>query len=103
MRRGTMSTIKAIVRGGRLEVDVPAEWVEGTEVEIHPVGRESRAEDGALPPEEIARILAAMDRMIPFELTPEEEAEIEAQRQKQKEWEKAHFAEHAEKLRKMWE
>ena len=32
-----MSAIKATVRGGRLELDVPADWPEGTEVEIYPV------------------------------------------------------------------
>jgi hypothetical protein len=96
-----MTTIKAIVRGGRLELDRPIDLPDGTELLI-PVP-DAADEDGPMPPEEIARVLAAMDQMIPFEMIPEEEAGIEAQRQKQKEWEKAHFAEHAEKLRKKWD
>ncbi len=96
-----MMTIKATVRGGRLEVDEPINLPDGTELNI--TLPDEAAEDGPMPAEEIARVLAAMDQTIPFEMTPGEEAEIEAQRQKQKEWEKAHFAEHAEKLRRMWE
>ncbi len=53
--------------------------------------------------EEIARTLAAMDRIEPFDLTDAEQAEIAAQRQAHKEWEKAHFYERAERLRRMWE
>jgi hypothetical protein len=34
-----MTTIKATVKGRRLELDAPADWPDGTEVEIHPLGR----------------------------------------------------------------
>ena len=34
-----MTTIKATIKGRRLEVDVPADWPDGTEVEIHPLGQ----------------------------------------------------------------
>lgn len=32
-----MTTIKATVKGRRLELDAPADWPDGTEVEIYPV------------------------------------------------------------------
>jgi hypothetical protein len=99
-----MNTIKATVRGGRLDLQVPPDWPDGTEVEIHPVAPgEPVGEDGPVTPEEIARTLAAMDRVEPFILSDEERAAIEADRRARKEWEKAHFNEHADRLRRMWE
>jgi hypothetical protein len=96
-----MTTIKATVRGGRLELERPIDLPDGTELFI-PLP-DAVDEDGPMSPEEIARVLTAMDQMTPFEMTPEEEAEIESRRQRQKEWEKTHFAERAENLRRMWE
>ena len=52
---------------------------------------------------EFARTLAAMDRIQPFEITDQERALIEADRQERKEWEKARFFEHADQLWEMWE
>jgi hypothetical protein len=98
-----MTAIKAVVSGGRIELDVPKDWPDGTEVAIHPLAQEPADEDGALPPEEIARLLAVMDRMEPLDLTDAERAAWEAERQARKDWEKAEFAKHAEKLRSMWE
>jgi len=96
-----MTTIKTIIKGRRLELDVPADWPDGIEVEIHPTGDD--ANGNSMSPEEIARTLAAMDRVVPFEMTAAEEAAWEADRQARKEREKAQFAEHAEKLRRSWE
>ena len=56
-----------------------------------------------MTPEEIARTLAAMERIEPLEMSGEERAALEVDRQARKEWEKAHFEAHAEKLRAMWE
>ena len=56
-----------------------------------------------MTPDEIARTLAAMDKVEPFDMTDQERSAIEADRQARKEWEKAHFDELAEKLRRMWE
>lgn len=96
-----MITIRATIRDGRIEPDEPIDLPEGTEVQV--TVPEYDDDDGPMIPEEIERILAAMDRIIPFEMSPEEEARLEADRLERKEWEKAHFYEHAEKLRKMWE
>jgi hypothetical protein len=99
-----MNAIKAIVKAGRVEAQVPPEWPDGIEVEIQPlVPSGSRDDEGPLSPEEIARTLAAMDRMEALDMTDEERAAWEAECQARKEWEKTHFAEHAEKLQRMWE
>ena len=98
-----MTTIKAIVTGGRLELSVPASWPDGTEVEIHPIGSESSVENGVMSPEEIATTLAAMDRVEPFEMTDAEQAAIDAERRARKDWEKARFSQHADELRGLWE
>lgn len=96
-----MTTIKATVAGGRLELNVPADWPDGTQVEIYPVITDT-ADDG-MSPDEIARILAAMDQLEPLEISEAEQTAWDAQRQAHKEWEKSQFAEHAEKLKQMWE
>jgi hypothetical protein len=98
-----MPAIKAIVKGRRLELDVPANWPDGIEVEIHLVGQESIGDEGTMSPEEIARTLAAMDQVVPFEMTDAERIAWETERHARKEWEKTQFAERAEKLRRMWE
>jgi hypothetical protein len=79
-----MNTIKAVVKGGRLDLPVPPDWPDGVEVEIHPLVPGRPADDGPMTPDEIARVLAAMAKVQPFEITPEEEAEIEAHRRRNK-------------------
>jgi hypothetical protein len=97
-----MTTIKATVKGRRLELDVPDDWPDGTQVVIHPLGPAS-PDDALMTPDEIARTLAAMDKVEPLILTDEERAAWEAERRDRKDWEKGRFEEHAEKLRRMWE
>lgn len=96
-----MTIIKATITGGRLELDVPAEWPDGTEVEIRPTW--NGATDDDMPPEEIARVIAAMDQIEPLDLTDSEREAREAERKNRKDWEKAQFAKNAAKLREMWE
>ena len=98
-----MSTLKGIIRNGQVIVTEPTDLPDGTEVEILPVGLSSVDDQGQMTPDEIARTLAAMEKIEPFELTDAERAAIEADRQARKEWEKAHFDEHADRLRRIWE
>jgi hypothetical protein len=98
-----MTTIRAKIKGRRLELDVPADWPDDTEVEIHPLGQITNADEDAMSPEEIAKTLAAMDQVEPFELTDAERVAWEAERKARKERDKAEFAEQAEKLRRIWE
>lgn len=97
-----MTPIRAVIHGRRLEIDVPPDWPDGAEVEIHPV--ENGANDNAaMSPEEIAGALAAMERIVPLEMTAAERDAWEAERQARKECEKAEFAKHIDKLRSHWE
>jgi hypothetical protein len=100
-----MNAIKAIVRGGRIELDQPLNLPDGTELLIPlPNGsRETKDADVPMSPEERDRVLAAMEQIQPFDLTADERAAWEAERRARKDWEKAHFAEHGEKLRRMWD
>jgi predicted DNA-binding antitoxin AbrB/MazE fold protein len=94
-----MSIIKATFRNGRIEPDEPLDLPDGTELQISL----PENDDEPMSQAEIDRVLTAMDQIIPFDRSPEEEARLETDRQARKEWEKDHFFERAEKLRKMWE
>ena len=98
-----MSTLRGIIRNGQVIVTEPTDLPDGTEVEILPVGRSTVDEEGPMTPDEIARTLVAMDKIEPLEMSDAERAAIEADRQARKEWEKAHFDEHADRLRRIWE
>jgi hypothetical protein len=102
-----MTVLKAFVKDGKIELEAPTDWPEGTEVRIEPSKpAESigiRDEDWPDTPEGIARLLASMDRIEPLDMTAEEEAEWAAARSAQKEFEKARFDEHADSLAKGWE
>jgi hypothetical protein len=98
---------KGVIRNGQVIVDEPINLPDGSEVTImgHAHGKFVGEEDNDRPPtpEEIAATLAAMEKIEPFEWTDEERTAWQAERQARKEWEKAHFAENAEKLRRIWE
>lgn len=106
-----MTTPKATVKGGRLELNVPADWPDGTEVEIHPIDQASRGakdsmatsaippnpgttcqeeeplEDGwSNSPEAIADWLKWYDSLQPLLLTAAEEADAEAWMRKANEY-----------------
>lgn len=100
-----MNAIKAIVKDRKIALNVPDDWPEGTEVVIEPLTESIglNEEDWPTTPEEIARHLALMDQVEPFVMTPQEEAAWQADRQARKDYEKAHFDEWSEALRKVWE
>jgi hypothetical protein len=90
-----MTVIKARVQNGRIEVAAPADWPEGCEVVIEPSPARPALgmceEDWPTTPEGIAALLKRWDQQDPLELTPEEEAEWQAARKAQKEYEIANF------------
>ncbi len=98
-----MNTLKGVIHHGQVVLPQPADLPEGTEVEIVPVGLARLADEGPLTTEEIARTLAAMEAIQPFEMTDLERAVLEEDRQVREEWEKSRFNQHAERLREMWE
>jgi hypothetical protein len=83
-REAIMTAIRAVVRNGKIEMDAPPDWAEGTEVLVEPIAHAGsigiRDEDWPDTPEGIARLLASMDKIEPLVLTAEEEAEWEAVR-----------------------
>ena len=95
--------IRATVQGGRLEIDVPADSPDGTEVEVYAI--EPGIQDAAemMSAEEIAQTLAAMNQVEPLEITATERAAWEAPSAGRIRREKARFAEHAEDLRRIWD
>jgi hypothetical protein len=103
----SMILVKGVIRNGRVEVEGPINLPDGSEVTItgHPNGAFVGLADNGDPmtPQEIAATLEAMDKIEPFDMTDEERAAWDAERQARKDWEKAHFEEHAEKLRRSWE
>jgi hypothetical protein len=61
--------LKGFIRNGRVEVDEPMDWPDGTEVVVAP--ESTVRDDGPAPPEEIARVLAAMQRLQPLDIPDE--------------------------------
>jgi hypothetical protein len=88
-----MTTIKATIRNGRIEVDEPLDLPDGTVLQIPLPDHAEKTEDGAMSPKEIERILAAMDRMQPLQMTDAELAAWEADRNARREFVKARFFE----------
>jgi hypothetical protein len=98
-----MSTLQGVIRNGQVIVIGQTDLADGTEVEILSPGFSVVDLQAQMNPDEIARTLADMEKIEPFEMTDAERASIEADRQARKEWEKAHFDEHADRLRRIWE
>ena len=71
--------LKGVIRSGRVEVAVPIDLPDGSEVMI--TGRNDAGfsdDDQPMGPSEIARTLAAMELIEPFDMTDEERASAEA-------------------------
>jgi hypothetical protein len=106
-RKMPVTAIKAIVKDRRLELDVPADWPDGTEVVVKPIRTELtlgiREEDWPETPEASAAWLKWYDSLEPLIFTDAERAEWASARNEQKDYEKAAFFRRAEKLRGIWE
>lgn len=99
-----MDAIRAKVRGGRIETDVPIDLPDGTELLIYSsdTGQNSHEILGNTP-EGLAIWLRAYDALDPLILTKEDRAAIESAKEDQKAWELASFEERARRLQGMWE
>ena len=96
-----MTTIKAIVRSGRIEVDDPIDLPDGTEL-IIPLPNPSEAlgirdEDWSDTPEAIDGWIRWYDALEPVELTSEERALWEAARREQWDFELARWHERSQR------
>lgn len=97
-----MTTIKATVRNGKLEVDEPLDLPDGLVLKIDV--NTSIDDEYPLPPEMLAAQLRAFEEFAKLpKMSDEDYAAWEAERLARRESEKAHFFEHAEKLGKGWE
>jgi hypothetical protein len=85
-----MILLKGTIHNGQVVLPQPADLPDGTPVTVltHEYGETFGIPDDKWPtdPESIAQLLARMDRVEPFEMTPAEEEEIESWRQKVKEY-----------------
>jgi hypothetical protein len=91
-----MGAIRGTYIDGKIVLNTPPDWLEGTEVNVTPaheyVGIGMREEDWPTTPEGIAALIEKIERLEPF-LTPEEYAAWEKRRAEDKafqlsQWEK---------------
>lgn len=98
-----MDAIKATVQGGRVDLVVPPDWPDGTQVIVRPVGHDAdaglREEDWSDSPDAVDDWLKWYDSLEPLIFTAEERANWEAARQDQAQFEKVAFAVGADRLR----
>ena len=71
-----MTVIKTTIRNRRIDVPAPSDLPDGTEV-VLTIGTDI-PDDEPMPPEEIARVLAAMQRLQPLDIPAETAADVEA-------------------------
>ncbi|MEJ7590694.1 MAG: hypothetical protein WKF77_04045 [Planctomycetaceae bacterium] len=98
-----MNAITAIVRNGRFETHERVNLPDGTEVRLWIESATAETDELPPTPEEIARTLAAMEKVEPFILTAEESDAEMIRQQADKAWEKSQFEQRGEHLRKIWE
>jgi hypothetical protein len=72
-----MITIRAVINQRSITVPAPSDLPDGTEV-LLTIGRNIPEDDGPMSKEEIARVLAAMEKLEPFDWTEEERAAADA-------------------------
>jgi hypothetical protein len=78
-----MTVVKTTIRNRRIDVPAPSDLPDGTEV-VLTIGT-GIPDDGPMPPEEIGRVLAAMERLEPLDIPADTAADLDA-------WERKHVA-----------
>src|SRR5262245_48889281 len=76
-KEGMMTTIKTRIRNRRIDVPAPSEIPDGTEV-ILTVQANRAKEDEPMPPEEIAHVLAAMQKLESLDIPEDVAADLDA-------------------------
>jgi hypothetical protein len=72
-----MTTIKTTIRNRRIDVPAPSDVPDGTEVTVI-IGASDADDSGPLSPEEIARVLAAMQKQERWEIPDDVAADLDA-------------------------
>jgi hypothetical protein len=68
-----------VIHDRRIDVPAPSDLPDGTEV-LLTIGTSIPDDDGPMSPKEIARVLAGMQKIQPFDWTPEERTQADASR-----------------------
>jgi hypothetical protein len=76
-KENAMKTIKATIRNRRIDVPAPNEMPDGTEVTVT-IESSASNEAGPMSPEEIARVLAAMQQLQPLEIPDDVADDLDA-------------------------
>ena len=100
-----MNAIRSVVKNGRVEVDAPADWPDGTPVRVE-LGLNDQSEyDDERPetPDEIQAWLRWYHSLEPIVMTLEEEAAWEADRKMQKDFDIANAAERNRRIEGIFE
>jgi hypothetical protein len=101
-----MTTIKAIIRNGRIEVDGPIDLPDGTEltipIPVPPTTPSPSDEDGSDPPEVIENWIRWYDSLEPVAFTPEERAAWDAAHREQKQFELAQWQLQSQRLEELF-
>jgi hypothetical protein len=100
-----MNTIQSVVKNGRVEIDAPPDWPDGTpvRVEIALKGRAEHDDESPETREEIEGWLRWYHSLEPIMMTPEVEAAWETDRKLQKEFDVANAAERDRRIAGIFE
>jgi hypothetical protein len=79
-----MNAILSVVKNGRIEVDAPPDWPEGSLVHVELGANEMLEDERPQTPEEIEERIRRLEAIEPA-MTPEQEADWEAERKASKE------------------
>jgi hypothetical protein len=103
MGRGKMNAILSVVKNGRVEVDAPPDWPEGSlvHVELGVSGRAKLDEVRPQTPEEIEEKIRRLEAIEPL-MTPEEEAAWQADRRAYKDFEIASRAAYDKRIEEIF-
>ena len=72
-----MTTVRTVIHDRRIEVPVPDDLPDGTKV-ILTIGADVADDDGPVSPEEIVRVLTAMEQMRPLDIPDDVAADLSA-------------------------
>lgn len=72
-----VTTVRTVIHDRRIEVPAPDDLADGTAV-VLTIGTDLADDAGPMPPEEIARVLAAMGRLQPLEIPEDVAADLDA-------------------------
>ena len=100
-----MKAIRSVVKNGRVEVDAPPDWPDGTpvRVELGFNGQSDFDDENPETPEEIQAWLRWYHSLEPIVMAPEEEAASEADRKMRKEFDMANAYERDRRIEGIFE